>query len=153
MISINEDQQAAFGARLAAGDAPAINTNQWPSPNRDNYQTYVDLKEINYPYWDKFVTFDAKTVWESQNAISYTPSLVWRGGRYMSFIYYKEEMTKAGLNPRNSVRTWEDLDAFLQNGSRSRHLIGETLKWTSPELIILLFLALPNGTATICSHS
>jgi ABC-type glycerol-3-phosphate transport system substrate-binding protein len=112
--AVNEDQRAAFAARLAAGDAPAVAVQHIPEPDKDNYKTFVDLRTIEYPYWDLIRDYDPMTVWSQLSGVDYVPGVYWQGGRYMSFIYYKDEMAKTGLNPRENVRTWDQLDSFLQ---------------------------------------
>lgn len=110
---INEDAMPAFVARIAAGDVPDITPDQDPAPDKDNYKIYLDLRTIKYPHWNKFVGFDGRTIWERQYEIPSTPGLVWRGGRYLSFVYFKEEMDKTGLDPRKTVRSFEDLEQVL----------------------------------------
>lgn len=110
---INEDGMPAFVARIAAGDVPDITPDQDPVPDKDNYKIYLDLRTIRYPHWSESVGFDGRTIWEKQFGIAYTPGLVWRGGRYLSFVYFKEEMDKVGLDPRQTVRTFNDLENVL----------------------------------------
>ena len=123
--TINEDQRTAFEARLAGGDAPAITLLQYPIPNKENYELYVNLKDIGYEHWDKIREFDAKAIWTQNVGVEYTPGLVWQGGRYFSFIYHSEEMIKAGFDPASSVRTWEDLDTFLGELKRYINNVSE----------------------------
>lgn len=113
VYTVNEDQRPAFEARLAAGDAPSLAILQYPVPNTENYELYVDLRTIGYDHWDSISSFDARTIWEDTMDIPFTPGLVWQGGRYLSFIYHADEMNGAGLDPAATVRSWDDLDVFL----------------------------------------
>lgn len=110
LFAINEDTEAAYQARVAAGDPADIRSLVFPT--KDNYQTYVNLNEIDYPYWD-LLTYDARTVFEKTDGIEgYLPALNVRDGLFFSFIYYADRMADAGLDPR-SVETVDDLRAFL----------------------------------------
>ncbi len=112
MTTVNEDTAAAFNTRIAAGDAPDMQC--YVGIEKDSYKTYQNLAEIDYPYWD-LVQYDAKNVYSESNGIEsgYVPCLYPFSGVTFSFIYHEDEMDKAGLKPRETVRTMEDLDDFL----------------------------------------
>ena len=113
LISVNEDQAAAFDARIAGGNPSDIMSKR-TNVSKEDYKNFVNLQEIDYPYWDKF-TYDIKSAFSKKMGIDedYTPVLSVWAGKFYSFLYYEEEMADAGLNPRESVRSLEDLDAFL----------------------------------------
>ncbi len=110
LFAINEDTEAAYQARVAAGDPADIRGLVFPT--KDNYQTYVNLLEIDYPYWD-LLTYDARNVFEQTFGVpDYVPALNVNGGLFMSFVYYADRMAEAGLDPK-SIENVDDLRAFL----------------------------------------
>lgn len=113
LVSVNEEQRTAFQARIAGGDVPAFHEDQFPRPTKENYTLYVDLQTIDYPYWDLITSYDNQ-IWKDALEADYVPGLIWKGGRYFSFIFHRDMMEAAGLDPRESVRTWEDLEIFLE---------------------------------------
>ena len=110
VISINEDTEPAYQARVAAGDPADIRTNIL-FPTKDNYQTYVDVSDYDCVAWDKF-TYDARDAFEQTHGIDYQPGVNVRNNPFRSFIYYEDVMRDAGLDPR-SISSLEELDAFL----------------------------------------
>ncbi|MDD4493150.1 MAG: ABC transporter substrate-binding protein [Eubacteriales bacterium] len=113
LISVNEDQAAAFDARIAAG-TPSDIMSKRTNVSKDDYQKFVNLQEIDYPYWDLF-NFDIKNAFSKSQGISdnYSPVLSVWAGKYYSFLFYEDEMQKAGLDPVESVKSLDDLDKFL----------------------------------------
>lgn len=111
LLTINEDTEAAFQARVAAGDPPDIRGLTFPT--QDNYQTYVNLLDIDFPWWDK-ANYDARTIFEQTHGIKgYAPAFNVQGGLFLNFIYHADEMQKAGLDPK-SIKNVDDLRAFLE---------------------------------------
>lgn len=112
MTSMNEDTEAAFNTRVAADDAPDLHL--YAVVDRNNYEIYQNLAEIDYPYWD-LVQYDAKGVYSTSEGTpeGYMPCFYPFAGVTFSFIYHEDEMDKAGLKPRETIRSMEDLDAFL----------------------------------------
>ncbi len=112
LISVNEDTAAAYNTRVASGDAPDIILNAGVVKN--DYNTYQNLADIGYPYWD-LITFDAVNIFSVENGTEegYVPCLNPFSGITFSFIFHEDEMTKAGLDPRANVRSMADFDAFL----------------------------------------
>lgn len=110
LISINEDTEAAFNTRVAAGDAPDLQL--YATVDKNNYTTYQNLADIGYPYWD-LLTYDAINLYSNTYATEagYAPCLYPYGGTTFSFIYHADLMEKAGLTP--NIKTFEDLDKFL----------------------------------------
>lgn len=112
VITVNEDQRTALLARIAANDAPAIMSEGFPLVDKSNYQIFANLLDIDYPYWDQ-LSYDGKGLFEKESGISgYVPSIQLFNTTVFSFLYYKDEMEKAGLDP-STIRTWDDVDNFL----------------------------------------
>jgi len=112
VTSVNEDQMTAFMARVAANEGPAIMDRVEVHPDKSNYTMYANLLDIGYPYWDK-LNGDPKGLFEMYTGVKgYVPSLDVLGTFPFTFIYYKDAMKKAGLDP-STIRTWGDVDAFL----------------------------------------
>jgi ABC-type glycerol-3-phosphate transport system substrate-binding protein len=110
LFSVNESEEAAFNARIAAGNPPAINLHAYAQSIAQS-ENLVDLKTIDFKYWDKF-TYDAKSAWKNQYGVDKVPILQYAAGPLASFIYYKDEMAKAKLDP-TTIKTMADLDSFL----------------------------------------
>ncbi len=112
ITSVNEDQETAFMARLAANEGPAIMDRTIPQPDKSNYKVYANLLDIDYPYWDQ-LTGNPKGIFEKYTGIKgYVPSVNVLQTFPYSFLFYKDEMAKAGLDP-STIRTWKDVDNFL----------------------------------------
>lgn len=114
LVSFNDEN--ALQTRIAGGDPPAICTRIYGGLNATNYTNYVNLTEINYPYLDK-LQIDPMAAFEQETGVKdYIPALVTVGswGRW-AFLYYTDEMDKAGLNPGETVKTIDDLDKFLSD--------------------------------------
>lgn len=111
LMSINEDTEAAFQARVAAGDPPDIRGLTFPT--QDNYMTYVNLAELDFPWWDK-ANYDARTIFEQTHGVEgYAPAFNVQGGLFLNFIYHADELEKAGLDPK-TIKSVDDLRAFLE---------------------------------------
>src|SRR5690606_8990012 len=111
LFAINEDTEAAYQARVAGGDPADIRATVFP--NRDSYETYVNLLEIDYPYWD-LLTYDPKTIFEETYGVKdYLPALNVNVGLFFTFIYYADIMERAGLDPKAEVRSIDVRRAFL----------------------------------------
>ncbi len=112
LSAVNEDTAAAFNTQVASGDAPDIQS--YVGVTKDTYKTYQNLADIDYPYWD-LVQYDAQGVFAEANGTEegFVPALYPFSGVTFSFIYYMDEMEKAGLAPRDTIRSMDDLDAFL----------------------------------------
>ena len=112
VIAVNEDQRTALLAKIAANEAPAIMAQGYPVVNKTNYTTYANLLNIDYPYWDQ-LSYDGKGLFESETGVKdYVPGIQLFNTTVFSFVYYKDEMEKAGLDP-TSMKTWDDVDNFL----------------------------------------
>lgn len=112
MITVNEDTEAAFNTRVAAGDAPDLQL--YTTVDKNNYEIYQNLNDIEYAYWDllpESIKTDFATTCGTDP--SFMPCLYPYAGVTFSFIYHEDIMNDAGLNPRETVRSMEDLDKFL----------------------------------------
>ena len=111
VISVNEDQVAAFTARLAAGDAPHLGMTVGGT-TKSNYTNFANLLEIDFQHWDNF-SFNARTIYDEMLGIEdYVPAIQPFGTFRFSFIYYDDEMRKAGVD-MTAIRTWDDVDAVM----------------------------------------
>ncbi len=110
LFALNETEDEAFKARIAAGDPPGFSAMAFAQTLSEAEQL-TDLKTVDFKWWGNF-TYDAKSAWKSKYGLDKVPILQWSSGPLASFIYYKDEMAKAGLDP-TTIRTWADLDAFL----------------------------------------
>jgi ABC-type glycerol-3-phosphate transport system substrate-binding protein len=110
LFSINENEEASFNARLAAGNPPAINLHAYAQsiPQSDNL---LDLRTIDFKWWSNF-SYDVKNAWKDKFGVDRLPILQYAAGPLASFLYYQDEMTKSGLDPQ-TIRSVADLDAFL----------------------------------------
>ncbi len=112
LLLVEDAAIPAIEARIAAGDPPDM-AQRWFNTNQFNYTNFVNLLEVDFLYWDK-IAYDVEGAWEKAFGIkNYVPGInIWQPP-LSSFIYHEDEMTKAGLNPRDTVRSMEDLKAFL----------------------------------------
>lgn len=111
LVDVNEDTQAAYDARIAAGNPADIDTQA--ACTKENYQIYTNLLEVPDFNWDIFHK-DAKTAFETIYGVpNYVPMVNPFAGYYFTFIFYKDKMKEAGLDPKNTVKTMEDLETFL----------------------------------------
>lgn len=111
LSSYNEDALPALFARIAGGDPLDIDARRYAT--KDNYKQWVNLREIDFKYWDYF-TYDAKNEWsDTKNIPGYTPVISPFAGLVVSFIYDVEGMEAAGIDASN-IRTWDQVDAMLE---------------------------------------
>lgn len=111
LIPVNEDTEAAYNARVAAGNPADIRNNTIPV--LENYQIYQNLLQIGYPHFDK-MNYDVRNIFEVTNGVKdYLPALNIQRGNFSTFIYYSEEMKKAGLDPKQ-IKNIDELRTFLE---------------------------------------
>lgn len=117
-FSINEDTAAAYEAKVAGGYLPAIELTQETQIffKRDNYQMAVNLGEIEFQWWDRW-QFDAKNAWPKLFGLPGPRSLDCFQGYVMTWQYNADLMEKAGLDPHRDVKTWADLEKWLDEGT------------------------------------
>jgi ABC-type glycerol-3-phosphate transport system substrate-binding protein len=99
---------------VVAGDPPAdIMGNCAGALDKDTYQHFVDLRTIDFEWWDNY-TYDVKNQYSIITGIKdFTPTANPFQGFKFSFIFYEDLMEEAGLDPKGTVRTLDDLRAFL----------------------------------------
>jgi ABC-type glycerol-3-phosphate transport system substrate-binding protein len=107
-------EHAALDARIAAGNPPHIRETDPESPvTKDKYDYLVNLLEIDYPYFDKY-TYDVKTRWSEVSGVKdYVPIISPFLPVERTLVFHRDEMDSLGLNPKESVKTMDDLKKFL----------------------------------------
>lgn len=110
LFSINESEDAAFQARIAAGNPPGL-TSVMQAHTALTGEVALDLRTIDFKWWDNF-SYDVKNAWANRIGVDKCPIIQWASGPLASFLYYKDEMAKGGLDP-TTIRTVDDLDNFL----------------------------------------
>jgi ABC-type glycerol-3-phosphate transport system substrate-binding protein len=117
LFDVNEDTMAAFQAKVAGGYTPAF-AQGWAfatAINKDNYANFLDMSTITEIPWDKFTndpvgTANKKYGWGLRGFAPFK-------GFTFTWVYHADLMEAAGLDPRESVKTFDDLKAWLQAGT------------------------------------
>jgi len=114
VMSINESDTPAFITRVVAGDPPAdILGNTAGIMTKETYQHFVNLLTVDFAWWDNY-QYDVKHQYEKITGIKdYVPTANPFQGFKFSFIFYPDMMKKAGLDPKATVRTLDDLRTLL----------------------------------------
>jgi hypothetical protein len=120
LFAVNEDTLGAFRAKIAGGTLPAI-VAPWTIADQgvtaDNYETFMNLGELDdFPHWDRW-TYDVKNAFSDVYGLSGPRALEVFAGFLFTWQYRSDLMAEAGLDPRNDVKTWDDLKAFLEAGT------------------------------------
>jgi ABC-type glycerol-3-phosphate transport system substrate-binding protein len=116
LFDVNEDTQDAWRAKVAGGYTPCF-AQMWAfndNLNADNYEEYLDLSTIEGLPWDKY----------GHNPIEMSNKLLGWGPRALdpfkgfafTWMYHEDLMEEAGLNPREDVKTVDDLWEWLEAG-------------------------------------
>jgi hypothetical protein len=115
-IAIADSELPAHNARIAAGTASDIMTLKIDNQrlNTSANENFVNWLEVDCKYWDRCVRdirnqFNEDYALEEQYIPVLNPCMAW----YMTFVYHGVDMGKDGVNPRETVRTCDDLDSFL----------------------------------------
>jgi len=118
LFSINEDTAAAHEAKVAGGYLPAFENTQEMQIffNKDNYQMAVNLGEIEFQWWDRW-TYDVKNAWPNLHKLPGPRSLDIYQGFVFTWQYNADLMEKAGLDPQRDIKTWDDLEKWLDEGT------------------------------------
>jgi ABC-type glycerol-3-phosphate transport system substrate-binding protein len=121
MFSVNEDTREAFQAKVAGGYLPAMCYSHHlitPPICKDNYKVFLNLGTLDdFPYWDRWV-YDVRRAWSDLYGLPGPRSLNIYYGLVFTWVYHEELMAEAGLDPRRDVKTWADLEKFLEEGTR-----------------------------------
>ena len=114
VMTINESDATPIVTRVVAGDPPAdIIGNTAGILTKETYQHFVNLLDIDFQWWDNY-TYDVKHQYEKISGIKdFVPTANPFQGFKFSFIFYADMMEKAGLDPKGTVRTVDDLRDFL----------------------------------------
>lgn len=125
VTDVNEDTQAAYDARIAAGNPADMDCQA--ACTKENYKQYMNLLEMpefNWPIFHK----NAKTAFETIYGVKdYVPMVNPFLGYFFTFIFYKDKMKEAGLDPKANVKTMADLDKFL--GDLKKYVDGSGGKY------------------------
>jgi ABC-type glycerol-3-phosphate transport system substrate-binding protein len=148
ITDVNEDTQAAYDARIAAGNPADMDCQG--ACTKANYQQYVNLLDMPEFKWDIFHK-DAKTAFETIYGVpNYVPMVNPFQGYFFTWIFYKDKMAEAGLDPKATVKTMEDQDKFLADlkkfvdGSGGKYAYVFDTGWHP----WVLGTAFPSGMAT-----
>lgn len=124
LSTFNEDTEAAYLAKVAGGFLPAmeaIPSNSGRRVDTTNYQEWVNLGEIDFPWWDRW-TYDVRNTWSERFDLPGPRTLDPYQGIVVSFIYHVDMMEDLGWNPQTDVKTlddfarmMEDVDAFVED--------------------------------------
>jgi ABC-type glycerol-3-phosphate transport system substrate-binding protein len=81
----------------------------------DTYENFLDLSTINFSWWDRLVHDPLNKVPE---LYGYGPRCInITAGFVFTWQFHKDLMAEAGLDPRNDVKTWDDLKGFIAAGT------------------------------------
>ena len=118
LFSINEDTAAAHEAKVAGGYLPAIEHTQELQivAGADNFEIFVDLSTIDFPWFDKW-TWDVENAWSDMFGQSGPRTLNPYQGFVLTWQWNQVLMERAGLDPQNDVKTWDDMKAWLDEGT------------------------------------
>jgi len=117
LSSFNEDTEAAFLTKVAGGYLPAIEKipeNSGRTVGRGNYQEFVNLSEIDFPWFDRW-TYDVKNTWADRYGLPGPRTLDVFQGIVASMVYHRDIMEKAGWDPQKDIKTLDDFEGFLDD--------------------------------------
>jgi len=129
-FSINEDTSAAYEAKVAGGYLPAIELTQETQIffDKSNYEMAVDLSTVDFKWWDRWV-YDVKSAWPKLFNLPGPRSLDVFQGYVMTWQYNSELMDQAGLDPVKDVKTWDDMEKWLDAGTAWVKSTGGKVDW------------------------
>ncbi len=117
----SEDGIPAFQAKLAGGYLPAMERTPASIPggyiSKHNYMNFIDLSTIDFPYFDRW-TYDVENMFTEVYGLPGPRSLDPFEGFLMTWMYHIDVLEPAGLDPRKTVKTWEDLKNWLDEGTK-----------------------------------
>jgi ABC-type glycerol-3-phosphate transport system substrate-binding protein len=118
VFPLNEDMAPAHNAKIAGGYLPAIELGTTLQLYFDgtNYETAYDLSKLDFPWWDRW-TYDVKNAWADLFDLPGPRSLEIYQGFIITWMWRTELMDRAGFNPREDVKTHEDLKTLLAEGA------------------------------------
>jgi len=129
-FSINEDTAAAYEAKVAGGYLPAIELTQETQImfRKDNYEMAVDLSTVDFKWWDRW-TYDVKSAWPKLFGLPGPRSLDAFQGYVMTWQYNSELMDQAGLNPVKDVKTYADMEKWIDEGTKWAKSTNGKVDW------------------------
>lgn len=112
---INEDTTAAYLAKVAGGFLSQM--EQIPGDanamiNKENYQEWIDLSTIDFPWWDRW-QYDVRNAWSDRYQLPGPRSLGIFEGIIASFIYHKDIMDDIGWDPQRDVKALDDFGRMM----------------------------------------
>ena len=117
LSSFTENTEAAFLTKVAGGYLPAIEKipeNSGRTVGRDNYQEFVNLSEIDFPWFDRW-TYDVKNTWADRYGLPGPRTLDVFQGIVVSMIYHRDVMEGTGWDPQKDIKTLDDFETFLDD--------------------------------------
>ena len=116
MFGVTEGASAdAYNAKIASGWFPHIALNG--GGNRSNYKERLNLLDTDFPWFDRW-QYDVRTAWSQKFAIpDYLPCISWYSGFVITWQYHADLMEQAGLDPKNDVKTLDDMKEWLRAGT------------------------------------
>jgi len=119
LFSINEDTGAAHEAKVAGGWLPHMECLEelMIYANKNNYQMFTDLSTIDFPWFDRW-TYDVKNAWSDLYGVSGPRTLDIFQGFVCTWQYNGDLMDKAGLDPQKDVKSFDDLENWLDEGTQ-----------------------------------
>jgi len=118
LFSINEDTAAAHDAKIAGGYLPHMENieEMLIYASKDNYEMFTDLSTIDFPWFDRW-TYDVKNAWSDLYNLPGPRTLDIYQGYVGTWQYNGDLMDKAGLDPLNDVKNFDDLEKWLDQGT------------------------------------
>jgi len=114
LYSINDDQDDAYQARLAGGYVPALDRRTQITPA--NSANFVNFLDVDFEWLDRW-EYDIRHAWENRYGEPGVYSLDFYQGFIFSWQYHKDLMAELGLDPRKTVKTFDDLKTLLAEGT------------------------------------
>lgn len=121
LFAVNEDEHAGLQAKIAGGYIPHIATTPTTTsaPVTEAYRLYYDLSQLSdedFPWWDRW-TFDIKHAFTERYGLPGPRALDVMAPWICTWHWHVDLMEQAGLDPRRDVKTWDDLNRLLREGT------------------------------------
>jgi len=110
LFAINEDQEAAFEAKMAGGYVPAMIVYGTPV-DASNYKNFVNLLDVDFKWFDRW-QYDVRHAEENLTGVPGVYTLDPYQGYFFTWMYHADLMDELGLDPR-AIKTQADLTQFL----------------------------------------
>lgn len=106
--------QEAYEAKIAGGWTPAIDF--WKRADKTNYKEFVNLAETDFPWFDRY-QYDIRNAFKNRHGPDVVPVAYPFAGFIFTWQYHQDLMEEAGLDPQKDVKTWDDMKAWLAEGT------------------------------------